>query len=110
MRAALDLYDDMPKAMRKYLMHNGWHFNKSLCNFAVSLMKKHGKRLDPISKENVDKLLEQHKVQSDLLKCHPLCIRYLRIALGNSSYISKAALMINNNVRGIYLHPSVLYL
>ena len=63
MRAALDLYDDMPKAMRTYLKHNGWHFNKSLCNFAVSLMKKHGKRLDPISKENVDKLLEQHKVQ-----------------------------------------------
>ena len=63
MRTALDMYDDLPKAMRKYLMHNGWHFNKSLCNFAVSLMKKHGKRLDPISKENVDKLLEQHKIQ-----------------------------------------------
>jgi hypothetical protein len=58
MRAALDMYDDLPKAMRKYLMHNGWHFNKSLCNFATSLMKKNGKPLDTISKENVDKLLE----------------------------------------------------
>ena len=29
MRAALDMYDDLPKSMRKYLMHNGWHFNKS---------------------------------------------------------------------------------
>ena len=57
------MYDDLPKAMRKYLMHNGWHFNKSLCEFAVSLMKKNGKRLDPISKENVDKLLEQYKIQ-----------------------------------------------
>ena len=63
MRAALDMYDDLPKAMRKNLMHNGWHFNKSLCTFAVSLMKKHGKRLEPISKENVDKLLEQYKIQ-----------------------------------------------
>ena len=45
MRAALDLYDELPKAMRKYLMHNGWHFNKSLCYFATSLMKKHGKKL-----------------------------------------------------------------
>jgi hypothetical protein len=65
MRAALDMYDDLPKSMRKYLMHNGWHFNKSLCEFAVSLMRKHGKKLDPISKENVDKLLEQHKIQLD---------------------------------------------
>jgi hypothetical protein len=51
--------------MRKYLMHNGWHFNKSLCDFAVSLMKKNGKTLDPISKETVDKLLAQHKIQLD---------------------------------------------
>ena len=63
MRAALDMYDDLPKSMRKYLMHNGWHFNKSLCDFAISLMRKHGKKLDPISKENVDKLLEQHKIE-----------------------------------------------
>ena len=65
MRTSLDLYDDLPKSMRTYLMHNGWHFNKSLCNFAVSLMKKRGKRLDPISKETVDKLLEQYKIELD---------------------------------------------
>ena len=65
MRAALDMYDDLPKSMRKYLMHNGWHFNKSLCEFAVSLMKKHGKRLEPISKENVDKLLGQYQIHLD---------------------------------------------
>lgn len=63
MGIALDLYDDFPRAMRKYLMYNGWHFNKALCNFAISLMKKHEKPLDPISKENVDKLLEQYKIQ-----------------------------------------------
>ena len=65
MRAALDMYDDMPKAMRKYLAYNGWHFNKSLCDFAISLMRKHGKKLEAISKENVDKLLEQYKIQLD---------------------------------------------
>lgn len=63
MKTALDLYDELPKSMRKYLMHNGWHFNKSLCEYAVSLMKKHGKKLEPISKENVDRLLEQYKIQ-----------------------------------------------
>jgi hypothetical protein len=62
MRPALDLYDEIPSAMRRYLRHNGWHFNKALCNFAVSLMKKNGKKLDPISKENVDKLLEQYSI------------------------------------------------
>ncbi len=65
MRTALDSYEDLPRAMRKYLMYNGWHFNKLLCNFAISLMKKHGKPLDPISKENVDKLLEQYKIHLD---------------------------------------------
>ena len=65
MRVALDMYEDLPKAMRKYLMHNGWHFNKSLCDFAVSLMRKNGKPLDPISKDTVDKLLTQSKVQLD---------------------------------------------
>jgi hypothetical protein len=65
MRVALDLYEDMPKAMRKYLMHNGWHFNKSLCDFAVSLMLKNGKRIDAISKDTVDKLLESYKVKLD---------------------------------------------
>lgn len=65
MRAALDMYDDLPKAMRRYLTHNGWHFNKSLCDFAVSLMKKNGRSLDPVSKENVDKLLAQYKIQLD---------------------------------------------
>lgn len=63
MKTALDLYDELPRAMRKYLMHNGWHFNKTLCEYAVSLMKKHGKKLEPISKENVDRLLEQYKIQ-----------------------------------------------
>lgn len=65
MRAALDMYEELPKSMRKYLSHNGWHFNKSLCDFAVSLMKKNGKRLDPISKDTVDQLLTQHKIQLD---------------------------------------------
>ena len=65
MKQALDLYDELPKSMRKYLMHNGWHFNKHLCEYAVSLMKKQGKKLEPISKENVDRLLEQYKIQLD---------------------------------------------
>ena len=63
MRTALDVYDIMPKYMRKYLQHYGWHFNKSLCQYAVSLMTKNGKKLEPLTKEFVDKLLEQHNIK-----------------------------------------------
>ena len=63
MRAALDMYDDMPKYMRKYLQHYGWHFNKALCEYAVSLMTKNGKKLEPLTKEFIDKLLESNNIK-----------------------------------------------
>ena len=53
----------MPKYMRRYLANYGWHFNKALCNYAVSLMKKDGNTLEPVSKEYVDKTLEQYNIQ-----------------------------------------------
>jgi hypothetical protein len=57
MKPALDTYDDMPKYMRKYLQNYGWHFNKALCNYATSLMTKNGKKLEPLTKEYVDKAI-----------------------------------------------------
>ena len=59
---ALDIYDNFPKHMRKYLSHYGWHFNKALCSYAVSLMKKGGKSIEPLTKEFVDKMLQQHGI------------------------------------------------
>lgn len=47
----LDFYDDRPSSMKRYLKYYGEHFNKKLCNFAVSKMN-HGKA--PISKDKVD--------------------------------------------------------
>lgn len=58
----LDIYDDMPKYMCKYLQHYGWHFNKALCQYATSLMKKGGKKMEPVSKEYVDKVLQQNNI------------------------------------------------
>lgn len=63
MRAALDMYDDMPKYMRKYLQNYGWHFNKALCSYAISFMKKGGKSLEPVSKEYIDKVLTQNNIK-----------------------------------------------
>ena len=67
-REPLDIYDDMPRAMRRYLQHNGWHFNKKSCELAVSMLKRHneatGKKEDaePMTKEQVNELLKTNKV------------------------------------------------
>lgn len=62
---SLDIYDEMPRAMRRYLSHYGWHFNKALCNYAVSLMKRNQKPLEKLNKEYIDKLLTQNGVTLD---------------------------------------------
>lgn len=61
-RAALDSFDEMPYYMKKYLQNYGWHFNKALCNYAISLMKKGGKPLETVSKEFIDKVLTQNNI------------------------------------------------
>lgn len=62
MKPSLDSYDTMPKYMKAYLQNYGWHFNKALCSYAVSLMKKNGKTIEPLSKEFIDKVLQQHGI------------------------------------------------
>lgn len=46
-RMALDVHDDMPRAMRRYISSYGWHFNKEAFEYAVSRMRK----TDSASKE-----------------------------------------------------------
>ena len=58
-KRSLDYYDDRPASMKRYLKYYGQHFNKKLCNFAVSKMD-HDK--DPVSKEMVDNILKKHNV------------------------------------------------
>lgn len=72
MRQALDIYDDYPKDMRRYLRHYGWHFNKKACEYAVSKMKKDsgtgkGSPIQPWSKDEVENLLTTYgiKVEHD---------------------------------------------
>ena len=56
----LDTYDDRPSAMKRYLKYYGEHFNKKLCDFAVSKMK-HGKL--PLSKDKIDDVLNKYNVK-----------------------------------------------
>lgn len=59
-RKSLDTYDDRPTSMKRYLKYYGQHFNKKLCDFAVSKMK-HGKT--PMTKDKVDELLKNHNIK-----------------------------------------------
>lgn len=63
MRPALDTFDTMPKYMRIYLQNYGWHFNKQLCMYAISLMTKRGSKLEPVSKEVIDDILQQYNIE-----------------------------------------------
>ena len=36
----LDAYDMKPEGMIAYLRYNGWHFNKKMCDWAITLMRK----------------------------------------------------------------------
>lgn len=65
MRTSLDIYDERPPEMTKYLQYNGWHFNKKMCEFAISQMRKGGKPLEMHTKEQIDKLLKNANVTLD---------------------------------------------
>lgn len=61
-------YDIIPEDLRKYLANYGKHFNKKLCDYAVSLMMKAGpdgkpQPITPMSREEVDTLLKSNAVE-----------------------------------------------
>ena len=68
-KESFDFWEDIPYEKRVYMRHNGKHFNKKLCQFAVSMMRvmnpATGKkeRLEPLSREQVEELLQKHGVK-----------------------------------------------
>lgn len=63
----LDCMDKFPSGMEEYLSQNGWHFNKKMCNWAVSKMTKldsTGKsiKITPYTKDDVDDILKRHNI------------------------------------------------
>lgn len=64
----LDLYDDLPRDMRRYLRHYGWNFNKRACEYASSELRLKNpatnkiERLSPWTKEQVDEMLKREGV------------------------------------------------
>lgn len=79
----LDIYDDMPPAMKAYITHYGWHFTKRAFDYAVSQMKHKnptsGKTepIEPWSKDQVEELLSKNNVTLDN------CIMYDHVFVAN---------------------------
>lgn len=60
----LDTYDTMPKGLQSYLSYYGWHFNKKLCDFAISKMKdSSGNKISSYNKETVDLMLKHNNIE-----------------------------------------------
>lgn len=64
-RESLDIYDIKPAEMVAYLRYNGLHFNKHMCDYAVSFMEYSNldEEFKPITKEKVDELLEKFNIK-----------------------------------------------
>lgn len=69
-RKRLDIRDTFPSGVEEYLSLNGWHFNKALCMFAVSRMKKRpdasGKTasITPWDKEKTEEFLSRFGIDT----------------------------------------------
>lgn len=51
--------------MRTYIRSYGWHFTKRACNYAVSLMRNGGQRIEPIFDETLRELLKKNSITLD---------------------------------------------
>ena len=59
----LDYYDIKPAGMGAYLSHNGYHFSKPLCEWAMSMMEdRNGNKLPRLDKPMVENALKSHGV------------------------------------------------
>lgn len=67
-RSRLDVRDKMPAGMEEYLSHNGWHFNKKLCEWAVAKMYK-----EKDGKKEKTPYVEMDKIK-DLFKTHNITV------------------------------------
>lgn len=62
-KESLDTFDKRPEAMTNYLRYYGWHFNKKMCDFAVSKLMKGGVKLTPVEKQSIDVMLQAHSIK-----------------------------------------------
>lgn len=63
----LDSRSAFPEEMEDYLSFNGWHFNKKMCQWAVSRMYKANKeKISPITKEQLEDLFNKQNITTEV--------------------------------------------
>ena len=93
-------YDEIPEGMKLYINNYGCHFNKKLCEWAVSNMYKvvNGKKeyIQPYTKKQSDTLLEQYNVNIERNTLYDACYvmnmgkaDYLGSSIPNEQYLAK---------------------
>lgn len=80
-------YDEKPEAMLNYLRYNGPHFSEKLCEYAVSLMKRDGKKLQMMPKAEVENLLKSNNVT---LENNELYDHVFVANMGRADYFGKS--------------------
>lgn len=48
--------------MKAYLRYNGWHFNKKMCEWAIKQMRKNGKPIRIMSKDDIEEILKKNNI------------------------------------------------
>ena len=92
-------YDEIPDGMKRYINNYGCHFNKKLCDWAVSHMYKssNGRReyIKPYSKEQVDNILQAYNIKPERNKMYDavyvcnMCIAdFLGSSVPNEQYMA----------------------
>lgn len=61
-RTSLDTYDKLPEAMTNYLQHYGWHFNRKMCEFAISQMNHDDEKVVMMPKDKIDQFLKLYSI------------------------------------------------
>lgn len=61
----LHYYEKRPEEMDNYLAYNGWHFNKKMCDFAISQLSKNNQNFTPIDKQHADIILANAGITLD---------------------------------------------
>ena len=68
-KLSLDIYDDMPEGMKRYLQNYGWHFNKKAFDLATESMRRKTapdskeEKIEPYTKEQVEALLATYGIK-----------------------------------------------
>ena len=67
-------YDEIPEGMKYYINNYGHHFNKKLCEWAVSQMYKESsgrkEHIKPYTKEQVDGMIQNYNVKIERNKMY----------------------------------------